>query len=444
MTALPSLGDESIQALEVVDGLDRCLQTGVARLTESEKGELDALASALVGTPLAGAVADAVNGLKRGQYSEGNLSALAAARTALLGAVYDVLIQQIDLAFSFSRSPAVEPPSRGDPLPVQMAVRHMLIELAVAGFRHVSSDTLASFDQTLDALLDEPALIRLAVLLSGLINELNSTPPALMEQMPVRRWADLWSRAMIMTLGAPSIPEPGPPSSGELFILGVDVLRHPSFVTLNLYGLFENEEASLVTFSLSSHSVGSIVGLDVWMLFDQFPVLKQALAEGTSLKLHDMPALENGVLLWDDHRAKKGEPYDLFQKAARLSGCERTKLSPSERHPVHICELLVLDTCAYEDGCITSGDLALNVDARRLTSLGPLDEKALKGIRRAVGLLRYDGDWSFQPLAVEKVLKKELTVIHNGLYSLGDPKAKKRKGNGVTILRERASRLLRK
>ncbi len=445
MTVLPRPDDSCFSALDIISGLDICFQTGFARLAETERPGLEAMVSAFSGTPLESAVTDAVAGLKQGQYSEKNFAILAAARTSLSGAVYDALIQELDKSFSITRIPSCEENFEDSPLKAQPGVCHILAELAVTGFSQVSGEMLESFHQTLEQISDEPALIRLSALLNGFINEMKTLSPSAMEQIPVTRWTDLWTRAMIITLKAPKEPITGK-KSGELFILGIDAPRHPSFVTLNFYGILtDKDKSSLTTFSLSSHTVDSIVQNDIWLLFDQIPVLKESLARGLSIKITDMPALENNILLWDDKCAKKGNQYDLFEKAALLSDCERTKIPASERHPVHISELLFLDKCTYKDGKIFSGDLEVKVDLRRLMSFSPLDSNALKGMRRTAGLLRYDSEWLFQPVAIEKMVKKKPVVLHNGLNCLDNTKAgKKQKDNNVAVLRERASRLLRK
>ena len=159
MTTLPGLNDACIEALDLVNGLDICLQTGFARLTGAEKERLEALGSAFSGTPLARAVADAVNGLKQGRYDERHFMVLAAARTALLGAIYDDLVQELDTALSLSRVALTEACLGQEPLPIQATIRHTLTELAITGFRHISGDALETFQQTLDRLADEPALI---------------------------------------------------------------------------------------------------------------------------------------------------------------------------------------------------------------------------------------------------------------------------------------------
>ncbi len=445
MIELPFPDDSCVSGLNLINGLDICFQTGFARLAETEKAGLEAMVPAFSGTPLEIAVADAVAGLKQGRYSEKNFAILAAARTSLSGAVYDALIQELDKSFSITRIPSYEENFEDSPLKIQSGVSHILTELAVTGFSQVSGEMLESFHQTSEQLSDEPSLIRLSALLNGFINEMKTVSSGTMEQIPVTRWTDLWTRAMIMTLKVPKEPATGK-KSGELFILGIDAPRHPSFVTLNFYGILtDKDKSSLTTFSLSSHTVDSIVQNDIWLLFDRIPVLKESLAKGLSIKITDMPALENNILLWDDKCAKKGSQCELFEKAVALSDCERTKIPASERHPVHINELLFIDKYLYKDGKIFSANPEVKVDLRRLISFSPIDSKTVKGMHRAVGILRYDSEWLFQPLAIEKIINRKFVVIHNGQNCLDNTKAgKKQKENNVAILRERASRLLRK
>ena len=78
--------------------------------------------------------------------------------------------------------------------------RSWLRELAIAGWRGVDHDLVSAADQTLDALLHGATLRGLAVLLDGLAAELRaSSPVATMERLPVRRWADLWTRGVLLS-----------------------------------------------------------------------------------------------------------------------------------------------------------------------------------------------------------------------------------------------------
>lgn len=78
-------------ALAVVRDFDTALVDGFARVSEPQSAALTALANAVAASPLADAVAAAVAKVGTGAIDPGELSVLAAARAALLGAVHDAL-----------------------------------------------------------------------------------------------------------------------------------------------------------------------------------------------------------------------------------------------------------------------------------------------------------------------------------------------------------------
>ncbi|TXS39930.1 hypothetical protein EAO77_35885, partial [Streptomyces sp. t39] len=75
------------EALAAVDAFDRALRGGLLRPQPAQAEGLAALAGAVAGTPLAERVAEAAAKAGAGAAGEDHLTALAAARTALLGAV---------------------------------------------------------------------------------------------------------------------------------------------------------------------------------------------------------------------------------------------------------------------------------------------------------------------------------------------------------------------
>jgi hypothetical protein len=102
---------------------------------------------------------------------------------------------------------------------------------------------------------------------------------------------------------------------------------------------------------------------------------------------------------------------------------------------------------AGEDGFTVAGH-SLAVDTDRVPAAGPLTPEAIAGSGACIGLLRWDaGSFSIQPLAVE--LAKEKTAVHAGGWAGGATgktgiKAEKAAADAVSVLRERAGRLLRK
>ena len=91
---LSTLPDGVREAGAVSAGLDRCLVHGFARLGDSQKEDLDALARVFTGSPLAEGVAQAAAAVRSGITLEEALRALAFARIALDGARHDALLAQ--------------------------------------------------------------------------------------------------------------------------------------------------------------------------------------------------------------------------------------------------------------------------------------------------------------------------------------------------------------
>jgi hypothetical protein len=92
----------------------------------------------------------------------------------------------------------------------------------------------------------------------------------------------------------------------------------------------------------------------------------------------------------------------------------------------------------------------LVVAAGRLPASGPLTPDLVAASSACVGLVRWDaGRWLIQPLALQATVKKAAIAVHNGDWALGptDLKAVKTEAkalDAVSVLRERAGRLLRK
>jgi hypothetical protein len=450
-------------ALDVVTGVDETLAHGLGRLGERHVAALSALAGAVAAGPLGGPVAEAVGKVVAGAPSDEHLAALAGGRTALLGAVHDALLDRADAALGRTRSPwagtaAAAPPAGGP----RGGARSWLRELAITGWRGVDDDLVSAVDQTLGALLAEPAARRLAVLLDGLAAELSACCPiGAVEHLPVRRWADLWARALLLAqeAGQPVAGHGAGPVSGRLLILGVDVHEHATAVQLQVHGILEpagDAPPRLVRTSVSATKVDTIVGPALWRLLDGHPVLLGALAEHRGLDVTDLPLLDGGDLVWHDDRARPGEVADPFAVARiRLAGALAPAVPPLDRHPVRIAEPVLIEgytTTVDEDGVTLERDghrLAVAVD--RLPACGPLTPELVAGSSACLGLLRWDdGRWSVQPLAVQSTAKRATTAAHNGDWALG-PTGKGAKagtaktgGDAVAVLRERAGRLLRR
>jgi hypothetical protein len=216
------------EAVAAVDAFDATLIAGLLRPQPAQAAGLAELVHAVAGTPLADRVAEAAGKAAAGAASEDHLVVLAATRTALLGSVHDALTARIEEATGRSRGEEPVPEPAGGQAPnLLAAARTWLSDLARAEWQGIDHDLVSGAAQVVSAMLPDPALRRLATLLDGFAAELAaSCPGASTDRFPVRRWADLWSRAMLLTVpGAADVPATGT-ATGRLLPLGIDLQEH--------------------------------------------------------------------------------------------------------------------------------------------------------------------------------------------------------------------------
>jgi hypothetical protein len=459
------MGDDGpgiAQTLGLVDGFDDALTQGFGRVGDGAAEALAALAGSLGGTPLGDRAAEAAGKIVAGSIADEHLAALAGARTALLGAVHDALLTRFDTALGRDRAlweaatAAVEVPPN-----LLTGARSWLRELAVTGWRGVDHDVVSASAQILQAVLDEPRLRRLAVLLDGLATELQAcSPVSTADRVPVRRWADLWARALMLSHPGGVATGAADTVSGRLLVLGVDVHEHGTAVQFQVHGLLEAAGGApprLVRTSVAVAKVDTVVGPAVWKLVRGCPVLLAALAERRAVELTDLPLLPSGDLVWHDERAEAGEPADPFATArVLLPGALAPATPPLDRHPVRLAEpVLVEGYTGVVDGgtgavTLDLGGQPLAVAVDRLPTSGPLTRELVAASSACLGLVRWDaGRWTLQPLAVQATVKRKTVAVHTADWAQGPTDAKAAKaaaaaGDGVAVLRERAGRLLRK
>lgn len=444
------------EALTLVSGVDEALSCGLSRLPENVRSALDLLAGTLSGSPLSAVTAEAVEQVKRSEFSVSACLGLAAARSALLGACADALRAQVypgdgaGLAVDAGgggEGARVEPPAlpAGNAAPLLSGVQQWLTELAVAGFAQLAEAQLLPFARVLESVRAEEALAGQAALLSGFFDELalhcqsreRGDPPA-------RRWADLWTAAM---LGAQGLdPEPGFQTlSGKLHPCGVDVRAHRSLVQATLWGVLENAEGCRVVRWPFVSWKASVLGADEnWRLFGESvsPVL-EALAAGESLEIAHAELSATGDLRVTG-KVKCAGAVDLFALPSPWRPLPPPRAA--SRHPVHLAELVRLEKCTVaitsDAGTVTCGELTVPLALDRLESLpGEVDGKLLSLATGMIGLLRWDdGGWRIQPLALRGSgkLKNGLRVGQGIAARLA-----KLKTETMSQLEERASRLLR-
>ncbi len=463
------------EALAAVDAFDEVLVGGLLRPQPAQAAGLAGLADAVAGTPLAARAAEAAAKAAAGAAGEDHFTALAAARAALLGSVHDALMARVGEATGRPRGEAGSGPvtSGGEPSAnLLTAARSWLSDLARCGWRGIDHEVVAGSAQVVSAMLPDPALRRLATLLDGFAAELAACcPGAALERVPVRRWADLWSRAMLLTLpGGAAGGAPAGTATGRLLPLGVDLQEHATAVQAQVHAVFEPADGSasrLVRAAVSAPKPDTVVGAGLWQLLRPRMALLAAVGEGRSMELTGMPVTAGGDLLWSDEHARAGEPADAFATArVALPAAADPVTAPLDRHPACIAVPVFLEGYAVgqeekvgetqgesESGggvTFTVAGQPLSVDTDRIPVAGPLTPEAVAASAACIGLLRWDdGVFSVQPLAVERSVRKRTVAVHAGAWAGGTAdkagaKAEKAAAAAVAVLRERAGRLLRK
>ncbi|MEZ0161996.1 hypothetical protein [Streptomyces griseorubens] len=449
------------EALAAVDGFDQVLVGGLLRPQPAQAVGLAGLADAVAGSPLAGRVAEAAEKTAAGAADEDHYMALAAARSALLGSVHDALLERVEEAVGRPRAEEPTAPADGAERPVNLlgATRGWLCDLARAGWQGIDHELIGGAAPVVTAMLPEPGLRRLATLLDGFAAELAaSCPGATLERIPVRRWADLWSRAMLLTLpGADRATAVGE-ATGRLLPLGVDLHEHATAVQAQVHAVFEPADGGtprLVRAGVSAPKPDTVVGAGLWQLLRPHMSLLAAVSDGRAMELDAMPVTAEGDLIWDDARATQGEPAEPFTTArVAMQTAVSAPVTPVDRHPARIAVPVLLEGYAVEEEAEglafrVAGE-RLAVDTGRMPAAGPLTADAVASSAACLGLLRWDaGRFLLQPLAVERTVRKRAVAVHAGAWAGGTAdkagvRAEKAATDAVNVLRERAGRLLRK
>lgn len=454
--ALAATIDGLDEAMAAVDAGDQAFVAGLLRPQPAQVAGLAELADAVAGTPLAARVAEATEKAAAGAAGEDHFVAIAAARAALLGSVHDALMTRVSEATGRTVGEANVQAPQGEQSPnLLAAARSWLSDLARAGWRGIDHDLVSGAAQVISAMLPDPALRRLATLLDGFAAELAaSCPGTALARVPVRRWGDLWSRAMLLTLpGAAGVPTTST-ATGRLLPLGVDLHEHATAAQAQVHAVFEPADggaARLVRASVSAPKPDTVVGAGIWQLLRPHLSLLQAVSEGRSMALTDMPITDEGDLVWVDEHARTDEPADAFATArVALPAAVAPATAPLDRHPARIAAPVFLEgyTVDAETITVAGHELALLTD--RIPAAGPLTPEAVAASNACVGLLRWDaGRFGVQPLAVETIVRKKAVALHAGAWAGGTTdkagvKAEKAATDATAVLRERAGKLLRK
>jgi hypothetical protein len=458
---LASPPDGLAAAMAAVDAFDQALVAGLIRPQPAQAAGLAHLAEAVAATPLAARVAEAAEKAAAGVAGDDHFVALAAARTALLGAAHDALIAQVHEATGRSASAAAAATATGGEAAENLltAARSWLSDLGRAGWQGLDSDVVAGSAPVLSAMLPHPRLRRLAALLDGFAAELAACcPGATMERFPARRWADLWSRALLLTLPGGLAATETENATGRLLPLGVDLQEHATAVQVQVHAVFEpadNSQPRLVRASVCAPKPDTVIGAGLWQLLRPHLSLLRAVSEGRAMDLTDMPLTAEGDLIWSDSRARQGGNADPFATArVVLPTAADAPTAPLGRHPACIAVPVFLEGyAAGEDAGTLTFTVAghpLAVDTDRIPVAGPLTPESVAASGACIALLRWDdGEFRVQPLAVETTVKKKLVAIHAGAWAGGTTdkdgvKAEKAATEAIVVLVERAGKLLRK
>jgi hypothetical protein len=427
-SSLATLPPGVVEAAKLIAQLDDCLLSGFARLGPRHRESLAALVATLNGSPLEQPIVDAVAAVGRSEFLTGHFVSLAASRAAIQGAQHDALVAQLGEVFALSTVEVDDPPamSVGGAASLLSSTEQWLMEIALAGFKHLEENSVSPFVATLEQLQAERELTGLAVLLTGFVTELLAHMPVERRpSLPVFRWADMWTAAMIRTQQLPG-EMPFQEVQGRLTPFGLSVQSHANFVCAALYGLLEaNGTAQTVRVPLTSYKVDVIAGPEIWELFGDAgePILK-ALAGHKTLAVNSAELYANGDLLLRA-KPKVSKTADPFAAAEFITAMP----APPAlfRHPVHIGHVVHLN-----------GACDLPLAAERLASESELTEELLSDAAEMIALVRFDqGGWRAQPLCIR--IAKRVVISGEGIAAA----RKKLKSKTLAILKERSSKLLR-
>ena len=445
----PQIPDGIKESLALLNQMDHCLLTGFSRLSIEQIAFFEKLGAIFSGTAFEQPLSDFVAACRITTFKMEDFVHLAAARSALNGAIYDALLGQVSTELNYHFDSIVATSTKIEH-PLLTSCAEWLKEIALVGFESLQKEQLNQFSQTLDNLLENASFRPQSTLLTGLVNELSySIPIGNGKPVPLRRWADLWSKAMMNCQGQlqeAQVKE----ISGVFQVLGSEILQHNNVVALRVYGLLELDGAKKFTqFSVQAFKVDTIVGFESWKLFVDFPKLLKALSDNLAISLAGIRMYPNGVLVWEEEKITLQKKVDsLSVAAAELKDSLFYKMPAFERHPTHLKVPLYFKGYQIveveELVQLQIGETTFPVDTHRFSSMSVLSVDKLKTSTECFGFLHFDNNqWRFQPL----VLRCGRTTVHNGLAAIKAPaklvNKKTKSTDSFKILKERAEKLLR-
>ncbi len=238
-------------------------------------------------------------------------------------------------------------------------------------------------------------------------------------------------------LGATGLPTPPTTRevSGTLRLLGAELRHHTHAVSAVFYGILDATPPAFVSITASAYKVDVVTGAELWSCFEaHWDPLFDAFRTSNALEVSGMTALSTGALLWDASRAVKGAKFKPLDVARdHLHEVSFGRPSPEDRHPVHLALPIFLEGYTATQDAVEIEGGSVPVERTRVEPDSALGA-GLAGTKRCLGLMRFDGGaWRLTPLVATK--SKKL------MWSVSPPK---REGDTVAVLRERASKLLRR
>ena len=304
--ANPDAVDGLAAALDVVTGFDTVLVAGLLRPGAAQVGALTALAHAMSGSPLAARVAEAVDKLVAGSAADDYLAALAGARSALLGAVHDALLDRVDEATGRSRAAWPQQAVAEPRANLRAASRSWLSDLAIAGWRGIDHDLVAGSAQAVQALLADVELSpsrRFSTASPGnwrLVPRCHDEPHTCASM-----GGSVVARRASGPAGSPSRPRPRPRRPPAA------VRSRPARALDGRTGSGPRGVRAGRRHARPAHA-GERVGAEarhdrrpgIWQLLRPHSGLLAALGEGRAVEIVEMPVTDGGDLLWRDDRAR--------------------------------------------------------------------------------------------------------------------------------------------
>lgn len=438
LAALTQLPADVAETFLLLQQLDSCFSSGFARLSTEQHTLLNSLPGLFHASPLGEPLQKAISELERSMFLPAHFVSLAVARAALLGAIHDALLvsaaevlgRPLEAGGVVQRVGPAAPALQGR----QEAVLQWLTEVALAGFARLDVAVVHAIESTLSSLREVPEMFRLASLMVGFTEELRvNLPISDPDALPLSRWVDLWSRAVLLCTGLPPA-EVATPTTGVLHPIGVELRAHRHALSLCVYGLYEaNGTWRSVRTTASAWKVDVLSGPDLWQLLRaKHANLLHAVAMPARLELTGSLSASGDLRRGEEE--KVGATIDPMNLPL-LPGASQIPISrvqPFDRHPAQLAIPIRLEGKVREQGG------RLQMEGLSVLPVGDINADILRKTEGLVGLLRFDaGCWFIQPL-VAKTTGKGGGLIHHASGA-----ATKIKVDRVAILKERAGKLLR-